>query len=291
MQFFSVVILLFNSKSVYASFGVSPAGLTYDYLQPGMKIEREFLLSRTNIDQEDEVIVENDLGEASGWITIKPGNSFIFEKGKSTQSMKIIINVPEDAQYKEYTGDLILKVSQGVKTAGVSIVQGVDITANLTVTKLKFAGLLIRKLDIPDIFIGEPIRLILTTENTGNQIVAPERVEIRVKNISGADVFQDKVTDIESVNPGDVKELSSVFENDLGVGEYKASVSAYFLEKTIGQDQLVFSVKDKAENMNEEFRVLNNNEDNWNSLFRLVLISIVPSVLVWGILRKKYENS
>ena len=293
MKRFSLILILvtiyfrLSTACAGASFGVSPADLSLDYLSPGMTVEQDFLISRTDLNQEADISIEKDIQGANDWVQINPGIAFTIPQGKQTQILTVTISVPDDAEYKKYEGYLTLKIAPGGKTAGVSIVEGVGIAVNLTVTKSAITNLLIRKMEIPAVTIGKPIRLLLTAENQGNQEVSPEKVEIIVKDLTGKELLRGQDSSFERVEPGGKKELAAEFDNGLSPGEYYADVSIYFQGKPIKEDKLVFSVEEQVETAKEPTVVLGS-ENLWIPLFWIVLLSTIPVTCIWVIIRRKY---
>ena len=285
--FLSVVYFPLFAFCAYASFGVSPADISLDYLSPGMTVEQEFLLSRTDLNQEADINIETDIKGANDWIKINPGIAFTIPQGKQTETMTATISVPDDAEYRNYKGYLTLKIAPGGKTAGVSIVEGVGIAVNLTVTKSVITNLLIRKMEIPAVTIGNPIRLLLIAENQGNQEASPEKAEIIVKDLTGKELLKSEDTAFEKIEPGGKKELTAEFENGLSRGEYYADISVYFQEKLLKEDRLVFSVEEKVETPKEP-TVVQGSEILWTPLFWIVLLSTIPVTCIWVIIRRKY---
>lgn len=273
---------------VYAAFGVSPADLTFDYLTPGMTVEEEFLVSRSDTNNEANVSVETDIDGANDWVKIEPDNNFTISKGKQTETMKVVITVPDDAEYKTYKGYLTLKIVEGENTAGVSIIGGVGIAVNLTLTKMEVAKLLVRRLDLPNINQGEPIKLTLATDNKGNKKTTLEKVEMIVRDIYGNELFKGKYSSFDQIEPGKKSDLIAEFDNELIVGEYNVDVSAYFQGEQIRKDNLVFSVLKKPEGTNKELMVISKGRNDWISLLKLVFLSIIPIIFIWIIIRKKY---
>ena len=84
---FSLVFFYSSLSFVQASFGVSPADLTFRSLIPGTTVERSFLLSRTDLEKEDTIIIQTDVKGVDGWITIEPGTAFTIPEGERTKRM------------------------------------------------------------------------------------------------------------------------------------------------------------------------------------------------------------
>lgn len=244
---FFLILSFFNltNSSIYASFGVSPADFTFERLLPGMEYEKEYLLSRTDLDEDLNVVIEVDVPGANEWINIDPGFSFTIPKGQQTKNLNILVKVPEDAALKEYKGYVTLKVSPNGKTAGVSVVGGVAISVNLTTTNNEVRNLLVRNLEIQNVLVGEPITLVLTIENLGNKWVAPDKVKIVVDDSLNNKVLESEKVGLAKVVPGKVEELPISFDNDLSKGEYFANIQVLFDGKKIKEDKLIFLINEK----------------------------------------------
>ncbi len=277
---FFLVSSCFNliNSSVYASFGISPADLTYMHLLPGMQFEKDYLLSRTDLGEDAKVVVEVDVEGANDWIEIDPGISFTIPKGQQTEKIKVIVNVPEDVALKNYEGYITVKVTENKKTSGVSVVGGVGISVNLTTTDLEVKSLLVRKMEIPDVSQTKPLRLLLTIENQGNKEVAPEKIVFVINNIAGEKVLESEKTDLGKIKPGKIGELSIDLANDLGKGDYSADVEVVFEGENIGKDKLFFSINEEVENVEDKVDinpVRVNNIPLLLGIFILVLLLII----------------
>lgn len=281
--FFQIFII-----STEASFGISPADLTFEYLLPGITVEKEYLLSRSDLSKEADIVVETDINEADGWITVYPGVAFTIPRGERSKTMKIIVSVPKNAKQKEYNGYVTLKVADDGKTSGVSVINGVSIAAKLNVTKSEVAKLLIRKIDIPEITEGEPIAALITVENLGNQEVSLENVKITVNDVMGNEALKAEDTSVETTDPGSTKIVRAEFDNTLKRGEYNANIQIVFKDETIKEEKLVFLVKEKVIENQQKFEVVEGeNHFRW-ALLRFVLLSVIPITLIWMVIRKKY---
>lgn len=284
----SIICFQLFISSVYAAFGVSPADLTFEYLSPGMTVEKDFLVSRSDLEKEASVVVETDIDGANNWFKIEPDVNFTIPKGQRTETMKVIISVPEDADYKTYSGYLTLKVTEGEKTAGVSVVGGVGIAAKLTVSKSQVAKLSIKKLVLPSILFGQPIRLLITVENQGNKEASLDKAEIVVRDTLGNELLKSEDDSLDSIEPGKSREIIATFDNKLNPGEYNSNVSVIFSGETIKEDKLVFSVEKPVNEAPTEFKVSEGKDYAWIYLLKTVLVSIIPITIIWVIIRKKY---
>ena len=243
----TISFILFTNREVHASFGISPADLSFSHLSPGMELERTFLLSRTDSGNDVRVVVEADVEGINDWIKIEPGVSFIFPKGQKTHEMGVIVKVPEDITYKDYSGYIIVKFLDDGNTSDVAVVGGVGIRVGLATTDEEVSDLLVRNMRIDNTPLGEPIILILTIENRGNREVSVDEVSITVfEEANESMVFEGKDNNLEKVLPGKTQETYAFFKNDLLKGNYAAEVSVVYKDIVIREDRLIFSIVDEV---------------------------------------------
>jgi hypothetical protein len=283
----TIIYFQMSASYIHASFGVSPADLTFDYLSPGMVVEEDYLISRTNLAKDANVIVETEIEGIGSWLKIDPGVVFTIPKGERTRTMKVTVSVPDDAVYKNYQGYLNVKLSEGGQASGVSVVQGVGIAVNLAVVRQEITILLVRKVEIPAVIVGKPILLLLAAENQGNKPAKLERVELIVRDKSGKELLRNENDNLAVVDAGKKQVLTAEFANDLSQGDYSADVSVIFQGKAINDDKLVFAVNKMVEKGEKGFKVTESNDNTWFFLLGIVLLSSVPVAFIWKILRKR----
>ena len=270
---FSLILSCFSliNSSVYASFGVSPADLTFENLLPGSVFEKEFLLSRTDLENDTNIVVETDVEGADDWIKIEPGIAFTIPKGQRTEKMKVIVRVPEEAPLRAYEGYITVKAVAGKNVSGVAVVGGVGIEVKLAVGEEEIRKLLVRNMDIPNLLKGEPIHLLFTIENQGNVRDSPNKVEIIISDTSGGQVLKNEKTSFKKIIPGKTEELTAEFDNNLRKGDYKADVKVVFENKLLAENRLFFSIYD---------RVGKEDEQDVKTFFRVNNILLVLGLLI-----------
>lgn len=276
---FSIVLFVFifhlSTSLVNASFGISPADLTFRNLMPGGVYKKIYLLSRTDLTKDDTVFVEIDIEGANDWIHIEPGLSFTIAKGERTKKMSVTISVPDDALLKSYEGFITLKVKNEDREGGISVVKGVAISVNLVTTQSEDAKLLIRKIQIPDVYQGEQVEAIVVAENRGNVSISPEQVDITVFD-SGGELFSSKkFSNIPQINPTDTKEYTLLIEDDFSLGEYNAEILVKYKGEVIREESLVFMVAEKLQEVGTKSKT------NSNILFFVgLLLIMIPFLFV-----------
>jgi hypothetical protein len=283
---FAITLIVFINSDIFASFGVSPADLTVENLLPGGVYEKEFLLSRADLENDTNIVVEIDVEGGGDWIEVEPGIAFTIPKGQRTERVKLTVKVPEEAPLRVYEGYITVKAVTGKNASGVAVVGGVGIKVKLAVGEEKIHKLLIRNMNIPKLFEGEPIHLLLTIENQGNIEASPEKVEIVVDDSFGNEVLKSEKTNFIKIIPGRTEELRVEFDNDLKKGNYGADVKVVFENNSLAENKLFFSINEKVDKGEEQdvktlFRV--------NNILLLLGLLVFLSLLVIA-LKKLLKN-
>lgn len=245
-----LAICLFSVKNVYAgSFGISPIGIRNEALKPGFTYTYDFLLSKSDPGEELLVVFEPDMKEANSWLEFEPGKVFSFGIGETTKEVEITINVPHNAEYKEYPGFIRVKAGNNDgEDEGVSIVKGARIEMDLLAAELEVADYKVKEFRIPDIKEGDNLQVFYWVENLGNTDLMFSKVEVEVYKQNMESIAFFKQDDIESVVPGGGQELKSSFSNELIVGEYFGNVKLYIGEAIVGEENLSFKIEDSFDN-------------------------------------------
>lgn len=245
-----ILSFIFVTTPAIAGFGVSPADIYNDHLKPGAEFEKEIILSRSETDEDLKVSIETDLQETESWFQFTPGRDFIFPKGQSRYSLKIKVKVPNNADIKTYKGIIRIKASSADnKNSGVSIVKGARMEVNLVTTTLDVDTLNIKSVKINTVDWGEPIKLLVNTENTGNTTNSPSKITLEIQNLNQQKVDSQEVSKLEKINPNTIKEIIAEFKNNLkSSGEYFALVKIFNGNKEIYSDRLVFKINPDPEN-------------------------------------------
>jgi hypothetical protein len=235
---------VFFPAKVFAGFGVSPAIIKNEYLKPGSHFEKEIFLSRSDPDEDLEILVEPDLEEMSQWIKFEPGNKFIFKKGENLFRLKAIFDIPQDAPYKRFSGAIRVKAQDvgGAEQGGVSVVKGARLEVNLVTTEIDITDLSVRAIKVlEEVQPGEPLKIGLTIENTGNTPAAP-RCEIEITTLNSEPLETIESEPIEMVPAMQVKEVVALFHPSEGEGEYFGNVKVFIGSKVLREDKVVFKV-------------------------------------------------
>lgn len=287
---FLILILPFIVvKPVFAGFGISPAEIYNDHLKPGAIFEKEIVISRSEANEDLKVIIETDLGEAESWIKFEPSKDFVFPKGENRKTIKAIINVPKNAETKNYQGVLRIKASSmDPSGSGVSIVQGARMEVTLVTTSLNVNLLNIKGTRIPDTEWQKDIKLFANIENSGNTQLAPEKIILEIQNLNQGIIETQEVIKIEKIDPNTTKEISIDFKNNLSAGEYFGIVKIFSDGREIYSNRLVFKIFGGPSDGGQTVVSTAKNKIIYKHIGYLFL-SVIPVVFL-SILRKKTDK-
>ena len=241
----SGIFLALASTKVYAGFGISPAGINNEDLKPGTRYVQDMVISRSDPDEDLVAVIQPELGELNNWITFEPGTRIDLPKGEQRVAIRVIIDVPADAQIKPYEGIFRILATPLGQVKGVSVVKGARVDIDLTTTDESIVNLSIRAISIPDAFEAEDLILNVTAKNEGNSDTAPTRVELKVSDLLEKELKTITTYDIEKVPAYEQSTVKAVFkDHGLVAGEYYGAVTVYNGD-TKFEDRVVFKVMPK----------------------------------------------
>lgn len=150
--------------------------------------------------------------------------------------MTVRVTVPDDADYKQYSGNIRIKTGapdDKVQGGAVSISLGAQIDVDLTVIDKKIKDFKVRKIGVSDLNEGHKvgwlyfpgkIRFEMLIENIGNVPIAPSDVVFRIYDRSGNVLLEEahKKGKIETVNPFMTETVYAEIPTKLPSGSYLA---------------------------------------------------------------------
>ncbi len=196
-----------------AGFGITPPYVKNTSLIRNSVYEQQILLVRGDPDSAQKAEVTIDAPGFEDWIQVIEGDAILLPKGEQKVPMTVKVTVPEDAEYKTYTGAIRIRTvpDDGQVAAGaVSISLGALIDIELTVIDKQIKDFRVRKVSAEDLnegtkigwlFFPGKIRFDMLLENIGNVEIAPSRVELKIYDRTG------KVLLEETKNIGRVKKI------------------------------------------------------------------------------------
>jgi len=260
--FVLVVLFIAWCPGTHAGFGISPPYFENSQLVPGSHYEQVITLLRSSAEEDLQAEVQIKAPKIEKWLKVEQGNSFIIKKGLLQVPIKIIADVPKDAEIGEYKGYINIRVSpiDTVQKAGVSIALGARIEIKLTLTNVVFSNFIVHLVSVPDFeLLGRPwnwpfisklfnylfyrIRIAMDIENTGNTKTAPTKVHIDVYDLTETKLLQssdDK--SIEKIDSFTTRTVMADFPAKLGVGQYWSNIKIYKDNDIINTYKIAFSV-------------------------------------------------
>ena len=287
---FTISMLVFPNK-VFAGFGVSPGILGRENVKPGQSFEQEIVMSRSNPDEDYEVLIETELDEMEGWITFDPGLKVDFPKGEKLLKVIARFSIPEAAAYKDYSGIIRFKASPKASAEGVSIVEGVRVDANISITEVDSPELRVRLLDIEDVVLGDKVKLLIRAENSGNVDIAPTRATLSIMDLQQNVIESLETTDIEIIPAFQTNDIYAEFPTELALGEYFADAKVYFGEDLLREERLVFRIIEKVivpESTTEDESTTFITCDNY-LIFIISIVAVIATCVV--VISKKVKES
>ncbi len=237
-------MLMGPANHVFAGFGISPADLDNKYMKPAHQYKKEFVISQSDSTEDLKITIEPDLGIVNNWLEFKPAKEFTLQKGVTRFTITIIVNVPQDAELKNYKGPIRVKASSAGENVagGVSVIKGARLDVDIVTTNIDFADLVVRALEIPTVPGGEMIKLNMKIENKGNVEAAPTAVELNIQDLNQNSISTLTTKDIQKIAAGDTSTVSAYFNNNLQKGDYFGIVKVYLDDTVLREDRLVFAV-------------------------------------------------
>lgn len=197
LVFCITLLFLAVADSAYAGFGITPPYVKNASLTRNSQYEQTIYLVRSDPTSDLKATISIDVPGINDWFTVVEGNEFILPRGEQKVPMTVRVNVPEDADFKDYSGNIRIKTGapdDQVAGGAVSISLGAQIDVDLSVIDKKIIDFKVRKIGISDLNEGHKvgwlyfpgkIRFEMLIENLGNVPVSPSDVVFRIYDKSG----------------------------------------------------------------------------------------------------------
>jgi hypothetical protein len=235
---FALTALLFVGffNTVYAGFGITPPYVTNASLTRNSVYEQVIYLVRSDPTSDLKATINIDVPGVNEWFTIVEGTEFLLPQGAQKVPMTVRVTVPDDADFKQYSGNIRIKTGtpDGAPAgAGVNISLGAQIDVDLTVIDREIRDFKVRKIGISDLNEGHKvgwlyfpgkIQFEMLIENTGNVPVAPTDVVFRIYDRAGNVLLEEtrKKGKIDTVDPFLTETVYAEIPTRLPQGSYLA---------------------------------------------------------------------
>lgn len=229
-------MLFVSAHPVYAGFGVTPPYVTNMSLTRNSIYEQTIYLVRSDPSTDLKATISIDVPGINEWFTINQGTEFLLPKGEQKVPMIVKVVVPENAEYKQYKGNIRIKTGapdDKVSGGAVSISLGAQLDVDITVIDKKIKEFKVRKIGISDLNQGHKvgwlyfpgkIRFEMLIENTGNVAIAPSDVVFRIYDKTGNVLLEEthKKGKIDTVDPFMTESVFAELPTKLPSGSYLA---------------------------------------------------------------------
>jgi len=273
----SLILFGLNVNIVFAGFGVTPSGVSNHKLLPGSHFEQTIYLVQSKPEEDLLTTVEIEGPEIKDWISIDRGFEFTIPAGNQQFPIKVIVDVPKDAEFKHYSGKMWIKTAPEDRGEGmVTVALGAMAYLDLTVSTEEVYGFVFRGISIADAEEGRPINIIITLQNVGNLEDKPTKIHLDVHDAYLTKILQsnDITKGIETIKPFETKGIEVKFPNKLALGAYFGEIKVYKDDKVIGDAKTSFHVIERTGILYKVF-------SKWYSWLILVVLIIIILALIW----------
>lgn len=254
-----VLFILFLSTAEFAQagFGITPPYVRNTSLTRNSIYEQQILLVRSDPKRELIAEVSIDAPEIEPWIEIVEGNEIALPAGEQKVPMTVRLVVPDDADFKQYSGKIRIKTTppdEDIERGVVSIALGAQVDIDLTVIDREIFDFRVRKIGADDLNAGHKvgwlyfpgkIRFDMLIENTGNVDVAPSRVDFSIYDFSGDTLLEEtsSLGRMEKVEPFGTGEVTAEIPTRLPPGSYLARYEIYNHDELKQEGELTLTIK------------------------------------------------
>lgn len=233
---YSIVLFFLCTHLTHAGFGVTPPYVSNESLTRNSVYEQTIYLVRSDPTTDLKATVSVDVPGINAWFSIDKGNEFILPAGEQKVPMVVKVVVPDDAEFKQYKGNVRIKTGAPddiVASGAVSISLGAQLDVVLNVIDKEIKDFKVRKIGISDLNEGHKvawlyfpgkIKFEMIIENTGNVEVAPSDVVFRIYDRSGNVLLEEthKKGKIQKVKPFMTETVFAQLPTKLPAGSYLA---------------------------------------------------------------------
>jgi hypothetical protein len=224
-----------------ASFGITPPYVKNTSLVRNSTYEQQILLVRGNPNTAQVAEVVVDAPEIASWIQVVEGDKIPLPRGEQKVSMTVRVTVPEDAEFKEYTGRIRIRTvpeDGQVADGAVSISLGALVDIQLSVIDREIKDFRVRKVAVDELNEGHkvawlffPGKVLFETmlENTGNIDIAPSKIELHIYERTGKVLLEETkhIGKIDKIKPFATETVVAEIPTRLPAGSYVARYKIY----------------------------------------------------------------
>lgn len=296
-----VVFLGSGWNEAQAGFGITPPYVKNTSLTRNSIYEQQILLVRgdPNVEQIAEVSV--DAPELEAWLEIVEGTQISLPRGEQKVPMTVRVNVPNDAEFKDYEGAIRIRTlpANGLVPEGaVSISLGARVDIELSVIDRQIKDFRVRRVSVSDLnegsklgwlFFPGKINFSMLIENTGNVDIAPSRVDFNIYDRSGKVLLEEKrnIGRIKSVEPYATAEVIAEIPTNLPAGNYVARYQIYNDDEIKQEGDLNLSILPEGSLQTAGFGFIGLSLAHKISVLLPIFSLMIAAIFLWHVRRKR----
>ena len=254
--FLPAFLFLLGAPIAHAGFGITPPYVKNTSLIRNSTYEQQILLVRGDPNTAQKAEVTVDAPEIASWIQVVEGDVIPLPRGEQKVPMTVRIVVPEDAEFKTYTGSIRIRTvpEDGSVTEGaVSISLGALVDIELTVIDKEIKDFRVRKVGVAELneghkfwwlFFPGKIKFDMFLENTGNVDVSPSKIEFKIYERTGAVLLEEtkNIGKVPKIKPYGTETVIAEIPTRLPAGSYVARYKIYNDDEVKQEGDLSLSV-------------------------------------------------
>lgn len=254
--FFPVFFFLVGAPIAEAGFGITPPYVKNTSLIRNSSYEQQILLVRGDPNTAQKAEVTVDAPEIASWIQIVEGEVIPLPRGEQKVPMTVRVTVPEDAEFKTYTGSIRIRTvpdDGAVAEGAVSISLGALVDIELTVIDKVIKDFRVRKVGVGELneghkfwwlFFPGKIKFDMLLENTGNIDVSPSKIEFKIYERTGAVLLEEtkNIGKVPKIKPYGTETVIAEIPTRLPAGSYVARYKIYNDDEVKQEGDLSLSV-------------------------------------------------
>jgi hypothetical protein len=236
-----VLFVSIGASFAEASFGITPPYVKNTSLVRNSQYEQQILLVRGDPNSAQIAEITVDAPEIASWIQIVEGDRISLPQGEQKVPMTVRVTVPDDAEFKEYTGKIRIRTvpeSGQVAEGAVSISLGALVDIELSVIDKEIKDFRVRRVSVDELNAGHkvawlffPGKVLFETmlENTGNVDIAPSKVELQIYERTGTVLLEetDNLGKVPKIKPFATETVVAEIPTRLPAGSYVARYKIY----------------------------------------------------------------
>jgi hypothetical protein len=281
-----------------AGFGISPPDFGEQNLVRGMTYEKSIIISRDDVSSELRANASIEVPGANEWISLDKGKAFTLKRGEGVTPIVIKVNIPENAEFKDYKGRIIIRTSPSELQAGtVGIALGGQISVDFSVVDRKINSFIIKDVNVSEIQQGGTTEVILTLANMGNVETAPTKITMDIYDQDKAEliVSKENISNLEKIKPFSSGHIKALFDTSgLPVGSYWGKVRVYNGSEIVYDDFVHMSITEATGKSAEKEKTggfLASLQNDKTIMYAVILLlAIILLLLIKSLKKRKKEK-